>query len=215
MKKRRTNEILEPDSTTAEQSNEQKREYRRVRDAISRAKRELRRKGYEVSGGISYEDVRDLPASELKEITPRKIRESIITGEKTAQDVWEQERTHTQPEIDTFVIDMCYDLIDSYSPPDWRYKRMADDVRNMLRGYLDAQISQYGRTAVAQRLDGSDWYNAVVNAFYVSKQEQILSSAQNFASIVKGSYLTMEDVRILSDYSAMDEEIHLPHGEDL
>lgn len=121
-----------------------------------------------------------------------------LERQRAAQKAAETRREKKIPEIDYGIIDNIRSIIQCWSPnASWStyWQSEKSRQRNILSRLLEGAISQYGRKAVAKRLQNNavEATQLVEFILYASKEEQINFAMARFARIIKGEALTLEE----------------------
>ena len=120
---------------------------------------------------------------------------------------------HTEsplPRQTDLVLQNIRDLINQFTPSSlwsdyWTHKKEAD--KNKLQALLDNAIAQEGENVVAERLENyaGDIERIVNSILYGSDEEQVQFDMVEFATIIKGRSLTLQESSELTDLMEFQE----------
>lgn len=127
-----------------------------------------------------------------------------LERQRAAQKGLETKRKKKTPEIDFGILNNIMEIINRWSPnASWSKYWQAEKTRqrNILLRLLEGAIAQYGRKAVAKRLQNNavEATQLVEFILYASEDEQINFAMARFARIIKGEALTLEESMEISN----------------
>lgn len=158
--------------------------------------------GVPVTGQKAYESFKLYTRDKLA--YKKKLKDDARKKKEKIESRFKAVKIDDTPTYEDIILNNVYDIIDDWSPsPNWSnyWASEKGKQRNQVKRILDNAISKEGRKAVALRLQARalDIFNIVNTIIYGSSQEVVEFALTEFASILSGEILTLEQTLELDD----------------